>query len=197
MLMRGRSLSYWLRRALATGLLSVGWQQGALTLFRQMLRLAPHDLHASGSAAHLLGQQGLRSEAIALLQAALAVHTSYAATWFNLAYLLEASGRVDESESAFRSALALEPTMDRAWYGLAMVLVREERLDEAVQALEETTRLQPLSPYGWYQLGRVHARRGQTDLALKVIHQLRGFEPRVAARLAEETGLAIAVVGQP
>lgn len=184
-----RGATYWALRVLAKGVLVLGWPWGALQVFTRMLRLVPRDLHASGSAAHLLGQMGRRTQAISILKDAVAVHEDHAATWFNLAYLLEADGRVKQSEPAFRAALALDPTMDRAWYGLALVLMREDRLDEAVQALKETTRLQPLSPYGWYQLGIVHARQGQSDNVLKVVHHLRGFEPRVAARLAQECGL--------
>ncbi len=192
-----KSAGYWWRRLLATGLLAMGWPQGALFFYMQMLRLIPHELHASGSAAHVLAQLGRRAEAIHLLETAVAVHPGDAASWFNLAYLLEAQGRTQDSEPAFRAALALEPDMDRAWYGLAILLMREDRLAEAVLALEETTRLQPLSPYGWYQLAKVHVRGGQEQLALKVIRHLRGFEPRVAARLAEETGLTAALAGRP
>lgn len=191
-----RGAAYWALRFLAKGVLLLGWPWGALAVFKSMLRSVPRDLHASGSAAHLLGQMGRRAEAIALLKDAVAAHADHAATWFNLAYLLEADGREDQSEPAFRSALVLDPAMDRAWYGLALVLMREDRLDEAVHALEETTRLQPLSPYGWYQLGMVHARQGQSDSVLRVIRHLRGFEPRVAARLAQECGLD-SLAGRP
>lgn len=192
----GKDSTYWSLRLLAKGLLVLGWQGGALHLFQHMLRRAPCDLHASASAAHLLGQTGRRAEAISLLQRAVSVHAGHAATWFNLAYLLEAEGREDASEPAFRAALALDPAMDRAWYGLSLVMMREDRLDEAVKALKETTRLQPLSPYGWYQLGKVHARQGEEENALTVIRHLRGFEPRVAARLAQECGLEKQLAGR-
>jgi tetratricopeptide (TPR) repeat protein len=192
-----QAASFWGWRALAAGLLALGWQSGALAAYRQMLRLAPCDLHASSSAAHILGQMGRRREAIRILERALEVHASHATSWFDLAYLLESEGRLTESEPAFRSAVALDPAMDRACYGLALVLMREDRLEEAVLALEQTTRLQPLSPYGWFQLGKVHARRGDDDSVLKVIHHLRGFEPQVAGRLAQECGLGQLSASQP
>lgn len=185
----GRGLLYWSWRALATSLLALGWQGGALAALQKILSLFPCDLHASASAAHILGQTGGRPEAIRILERALAVHAGHAASWFNLAYLLEAEGRLTDSEPAFRSAVALDPAMDRAWYGLGLLLMREDRLGEAVQALEQTTRLQPLSPYGWFQLGKVHARRKDDESVLRVIRHLRGFEPQVAKRLAQECGL--------
>ena len=88
----------------------------------------------------------------------------------------------------------LDPKLDRAWYGLGLALIRLKRLDEAVQALKRNTELQPMSPYGWYQLARVHVDRQQPDEAAKIIRHLEGFEPKVAAQLARETGL---LAGQP
>ena len=56
--------------------------------------------------------------------------------------------------------------------------------------LRRNTELQPMSPYGWYQLARVHIDRQQPDEARKIIRHLKGFEPKVAAQLERETGLA-------
>ena len=95
-----------------------------------------------------------------------------------------------EAEAAFRRALALDPKLDRAWYGLGLALIRQGRLDEAVAALKRNTELQPMSPYGWYQLARVHMDRQQPEEARKIIRHLKGFEPKVAAQLERETGLA-------
>ena len=70
------------------------------------------------------------------------------------------------------------------------MLIRLGRLNEAVTALKRTTELQPMSPYGWYQLARVHIDRQQPDEARKIIRHLKKFEPKVAAQLERETGLA-------
>jgi hypothetical protein len=47
-----------------------------------------------------------------------------------------------------------------------------------------------MSPYGWYQMARVHINLGQADKARDVITHLNGFEPKVAAQLERETGIA-------
>ena len=57
-------------------------------------------------------------------------------------------------------------------------------------ALKRNTELQPMSPYGWYQLARVHMDRHEPEEARKIIRHLQGFEPKVAAQLQRETGLA-------
>lgn len=163
----------------------------ALQVLGRMQQRWPQDPYVLASRAHLYAQAGRRDLAIADAQALVAAHpTVSAANWFNLAYLLEADDRLDEAESAFRQAVALDDKLDRAWYGLGLTLIRLGRHDEAVKALERNTKLQPMSPYGWYQLARVHMDRQEPDKALKIIRHLKGFEPKVAAQLERETGLA-------
>lgn len=176
----------------AMGLLVVGRREDALERFSAMLRRWPNDAYALASRAHLQAQAGRRGEALADLGALLAHHPGRsAADWFNLAFLLDEDGRLDEAEAAFRRAVELDPKLDRAWYGLGLVLIRLQRLDEAVAALERNTELQPMSPYGWYQLARVQMDRRQPDEARKILRHLNGFEPKVAAQLSRETGLAV------
>ena len=185
------NLAHTLHRLRAMALLTVGMRASAEDVFTQMLTRWPDDAYALASRAHLRAELGRRSQAIADQQRLVVVHPSRsAADWFNLAYLLEEAGRSGEAEPAFRQAVALDPKLDRAWYGLGLVLIRQQRLPEAVAALKRNTELQPMSPYGWYQLARIHVDRQEPDEARKIIRHLKGFEPKVAAQLERETGLA-------
>jgi tetratricopeptide (TPR) repeat protein len=188
--MSRRGLAYrWLKwRAIA--LLTLGRSAAAEDEFDEMVRRWPDDAYARSSRAHLRAQAGRRSQAIADMEQVSAQPDANAAHWFNLAYLLDEAERYAEAEPAFRRALELDPKLDRAWYGLGLVLIRLQRLDEAVAALERNTKLQPMSPYAWYQLARVQVDRAQPDEARKIIRHLKGFEPKVAAQLERETGLA-------
>lgn len=157
-----------------------------------MVASYPDDPYARNSRAHLRAQAAQQEAAIDDYRYLLERHPQYsAAAWFNLGYLLEAKARYDEAEHAFRRAVELDPKLDRAWYGLGLVLIRAHRFDEAVQALKRNTELQPMSPYGWYQLARVHMDRHEPEEAAKIIRHLKGFEPKVAAQLERETGLAV------
>jgi tetratricopeptide (TPR) repeat protein len=180
----------WLKwRAMAA--LVIGRNAAAEAVFDEMIRRWPTDAYALASRAHLQAQAGRRDAAIADAQAVVAAHPQRsAADWFNLAFLLDEAGRPDEAEPAFRRALELDPKLDRAWYGLGLSLIRMQRYDEAVAALKRNTELQPMSPYGWYQLARVHVDRQHPEEAEKIIRHLEGFEPKVAAQLKRETGLA-------
>lgn len=185
---------FWARqglRTLAMGWLLVGRNERAAAVFTQMLQRWPGDAYALSSRSHVSAQAGRLGDAIADAQALVDLHPQRsAADWFNLAFLLEQEGRLEEAERAFARALELDPKLDRAWYGMGLVLIRLGRFEEAVAALKRNTELQPMSPYGWYQLARVHVDRREPDEARRIIRHLKGFEPKVAAQLERETGLA-------
>lgn len=171
--------------------LTIGQTDRAMAVFDAMLVRWPGDGYALASRAHLHAQAGRRRAAIADAQALVQAHpTRSAADWFNLGYLLEQDARTEDAIEAFRRAVALDPKLDRAWYGLGLALIRAGQAEEAAAALEHNTRLQPMSPYGWYQLARLHADRARPEEAVKIIRHLKGFEPKVAAQLERETGLA-------
>jgi tetratricopeptide (TPR) repeat protein len=188
---RGR-LVYWQLKFQALALLVLGRREAALVVFSAMLSRWPDDAYALASRAHLHAQLGKREQALTDAHALTRAHPKRsAADWFNLAYLLDEAGRHAEAEPAFRRAVEIDPKLDRAWYGLGLLLIRLQRFDEAITALERNTELQPMSPYGWYQLARVHVDRHEPEAARKIIRHLKGFEPKVAAQLERETGLAV------
>lgn len=189
--MSGFVLGYWLMKLHAIALLVLGRDRAAENAFCEMLERWPQDAYALASRAHVRAQLGQRDAAIAdAQQLVLLCPRRSAADWFNLAFLLEAAGRLDEAENAFRQAVAMDPKLDRAWYGLGLTLIGMRRFDEAIAALKRNTELQPMSPYGWYQLARAHVDRHEPEEARRIIRHLHGFEPKFAAQLEQETGLA-------
>jgi len=187
----GERIDYWLLRLQAITWLVIARPAPAEKAFNTMLARWPGDAYALASRAHLLAQAKRLDEALADARALVAAHPKRSAgDWFNLAYLLEATDQLREAEAAFRHVVEMDPELDRAWYGLGLTLIRQKRFDEAVNALKRNTELQPMSPYGWYQLARVHIDRHEPEEARKIIRHLKGFEPKVAAQLERETGLA-------
>lgn len=186
------SLPYLLHKAQVLVQLVLGRPRRAESLLDAMLQRWPGDAYALASRSHLRHQRQDRDGALADAQALVQAHPQRsAADWFNLAYMLDAAGLPEAALPAFEHALVLNPKLDRAWYGMGLVLIRLQRLDEAVAALRRNTELQPMSPYGWYQLARVHMERQQPEEARRILAHLQGFEPKVAAQLARETGLAV------
>jgi tetratricopeptide (TPR) repeat protein len=183
---------YFLLKWHAWVVLALGKRSVALTLFDQMLTLAPNDDYALASRAHLRAISGDHALAIADYHDLLRAHPQNATAWFNLGFLQEECEQWDAAEQSFLRATENDPSLDRAWYGLGLVRIRLRRYDDAVAALKRNTELQPMSPYGWYQLARVHVDRREPDEAVKIIRHLQAFEPRVAAQLERETGLQAA-----
>ena len=175
----------------AMAMLTVGRRRAAVSVFDAMLRRWPDDAYALASRAHLLAEAGENALALSDAERLLERHPDRkAADWFNLGFLRDRMGKHPEAEAAFRRAVALDPKLDRAWYGLGLSLIRQGRLEDAIDALKRNTELQPMSPFGWYQLARVHADRSEPEKARRIIAHLRRFEPKVAAQLERETGLA-------
>jgi predicted Zn-dependent protease len=183
--------AYWRLRLQALAWLLVGQADRAEAVFGDMLARWPANAYALASRAHVRAQAGRHGEALVDAQALVNAHPRRSAgDWFNLAFLLEHLKQPAQAEAAFRQAVALDPELDRAWYGLGLALIQQHRFEEAVAALKRNTELQPMSPYGWYQLARVHMDRHEPDEARKIIRHLHGFEPKVAAQLERETGIA-------
>ena len=156
-----------------------------------MLQRWPNDAYALASRAHLHAETG--ASALALADAERLVEripSEAPPTGSTSASCAMRWNSTRRAEAAFRRALALDPKLDRAWYGLGLSLIRQGRLDDAVDALKRNTELQPMSPFGWYQLARVHVDRSEPEKARRIIAHLQRFEPKVAAQLERETGLA-------
>jgi tetratricopeptide (TPR) repeat protein len=178
-------------RLYAMSLLFAGRQAAAETVFDRMLARWPDDAYALSSRSFVRAQLGRQEAAIDDARRLVSAHPERSAgDWFNLGFLQEAANHLDEASDAFRQAVSLDPKLDRAWYGLGLALIRQGRFEEAATALKRNVELQPMSPYGWYQLARVHMDRHEPEEARKIIRHLQGFEPKVAAQLQRETGLA-------
>ncbi len=178
-----------LLRAAVWLLLLLGLRALALQVLQTMRAQAPQDGFALATRAHLLAQSSA-PEALRLAAADLRqlcqLQPDQAGAAFNLGYVLEKLGDWPEAERAMARAVALDPKLDRAWYGLGLVRLQMGQIPSAIEAFKRNTELQPLSPYGWTQLARAHHSQQQPQEAQRIVEHLRGFEPQVAAALAQE-----------
>lgn len=191
-----QNFGYLLLKAQALVLLLLRKHPQALSRFDRMLALLPTDRYALASRAHALVQLGRLDESIVSLQQLTRLSGSPAqqgAVWFNLGYVLQQNGRHADACPAFENAVGHCPGMDQAWYGLALALIEQGKLREARRALKKTTTLQPMAPHGWYRLAQVDLALGAPEKALQVADHLHQFEPKVAAQLKRDIGLALSL----
>lgn len=160
--------------------------------YREWLTRDPADAAIRESLAFSLAQTGNADAALAELNTVIAASPGRASAWFNRGFLHDQAGRPTEAEADFRRAVELDEKLDRAWYGLALVLIGQQRLEEAIPPLKKNIKLQPMSPYGFYQLARVYFDLGNTAEVRKIIRHLKGFEPKVATQLEQETKITVA-----
>lgn len=184
-----RALDCWFYHTMAICCLLVKREAMAIEYWERLRTLEPTNAKILSSIAHAKAELGLNREAVALLQGALELDAAQPGTWFNLGYLLQEIGDDEEAIRALRRATELDAKLDRAWYGLGLSLIKCGKIDEGVAALKRNTELQPMSPYGWYQLAHAYLRQGERDKAERVILRLAKFEPKVALKLEQETGI--------
>lgn len=182
-------LSVWFWRQIATWALIFKRVDMAIEFWAKIHAARPRDPRPLSTLAHLHAEKGRRSEAVALLEQAIELDPSVAASWFNLGFLLQADEQHERALAAFDQAITLDAKLDRAHYGRALSLIKLDRREEAIPALQRNIELQPMSPYGFYQLAHVQHRLGRTEEAEKTIRHLAGFEPQVARQLERETGI--------
>ncbi len=161
----------------------------ALEYWLRLRALKPNDAKIIAIIAFIRAGHGQKQEAATLIRQAIALDPDQPAYWFNLGYLLQEMEDHAEAIQAFRRVLALNEKMDASWYGMAISQVKLGLLDEAVASLKRNTEMQPMSPYGWYQLAHTYFRMGKMEDAEKVVRKLAGFEPKVALKLEQETGI--------
>jgi len=106
---------------------------------------------------------------------------------FNLGFVRERAGQHEAAIAAFREAVRLQPSVDRAWFGFGLSLAALGRHAEAAEALKEAARLQPMNPHAWYALGMAYHTLGRHDKVAQVVERLRGFDPKMTARLEQDT----------
>jgi tetratricopeptide (TPR) repeat protein len=168
-----------------------GAERVAQRWYEALEKEMPDDPQVLAAIGYLYAQQGRKREALARFDRIAAMSPRDAEANFNRGFLLQSLNDHQAAITAFERALEANSDHDRALYGLAISLISLKRLDEAVAPLERNTKLQPMSPYGWYQLGRVQHDRGKREKVEAIIAHLSKFEPKVAAQLARETGVAM------
>ncbi|MEY3672995.1 MAG: hypothetical protein RI904_2652 [Pseudomonadota bacterium] len=170
--------------------IALGQQERALATLEQMLTQFPCDAYALAQTAQLKAKRGDALGAISDYELLLQQPGAHDDVWITLGTLYFQNDVLDRAEVCFRTATTLGIEQEHAWYGLGVCLMRQGRLDEAVHALERTTRVEPTNPEAWVQLARIHVDRQAPDETKKIIKHLKEFEPKYAAQLERETGLA-------
>jgi len=103
---------------------------------------------------------------LALLNQAIALDPTYAATYSQLAKLYYSAGEIDKASDAIGHALAREPYHPEYLYVQGKILERQSRLDEALAAFQESARVNPKESDAYFEMGAIYQQRGDRTRAL-------------------------------
>ncbi len=200
--MLGRSL----RHKLGTALFLSGDLPGAVTQFRETVRLAPSGGHDETAAkAHyslgvLMASAGMGSQAIEHLQSAASYNPNYVEALVALGDALRRAGRVGDSLLRYQEALQVNPRSTEARLGYGIGLVRLQRYREARAWLEEAAASRPDALDIKHALARIlvaapddQVRDGMRGLSLT--QQILSSAPERTTALGETFAMGLAETG--
>jgi tetratricopeptide (TPR) repeat protein len=147
-----------------------GWLDKAEHLYREILKVAPHNFDAL----HLLGlirqQRGESQDALLLIDSALAILPDSAPALSNRGAVLQSVGRYNDALASFDKSIALVPDNIDAHSNRGNVLYSLGRYEESLAALDLARTLAPNHP-------ETLSRRGLALLALdRAAEALRDFD---------------------
>jgi tetratricopeptide (TPR) repeat protein len=103
---------------------------------------------------------------LALLNQALALDPTYAATYSQLAKLYYSAGEIDKASEEIAQALAREPYHPEYLYVRGKILERQSKLDDALAAFQESARVNPKESDAYFEMGAIYQQRGDRASAL-------------------------------
>jgi tetratricopeptide (TPR) repeat protein len=165
----------------------------AYEYWHKMLADKPDDPYVLSMIAHQKALENKDAEAIKTYEKVLALSPNDAAATFNYAFLVQKVGDHDNAVKAFKRALEADPKLDRAWFGQGLSHAAKGEDEEAIACFKKTNSLQPMSPHGYYELAKAQHRQNDLNACEKTMRKVKGFDPKVAAQLEDETGIQIGV----
>ena len=188
-----QAIRTWYLTQIATLALLFKQRDMALTYYNKILAEQPNHTLTISRVAFLHHEAGDRARAIADFERVVAVNPKDANSWFNLGYLRQEVEAHAAAIDAFDHAVTLNDAHDRGWYGKALSLIALGQHADAVAPLKKNVTLQPMSPYGHMELARVYFKLGDLERCEKRMHRLKGFDPKSAALLEDETGIRVGI----
>lgn len=95
-----------------------------------------------------------------LLNQAVAMDPTYAATYSQLAKLYYSAGDIEKASDAIAQALAREPYHPEYLYVQGKILEKQSKLDDALAAFQKTTLVNPKESDAYFEMGEIYQRRG-------------------------------------
>jgi tetratricopeptide (TPR) repeat protein len=103
---------------------------------------------------------------LVLLNQAITLDPTYAATYSQLAKVYYSAGEIDKASDAIGQALACEPYHPEYLYVQGKILEKQLKLDDALAAFQESARVNPKESDSYFEMGAIYQQRGDRSNAL-------------------------------
>ena len=168
-----RALAY---RHLGVAFSELGFNDDALTAFRQAIKIEPDDVKAWCNLGSLYGHCRHYADAILAYRQAIKLKPDLADGWFDLANAYGDSGSVVDAIAAYRQAIKIKQNYAEAWYNLGLVYGKSGHIEEAIATFQQAIKIKPAFAEAWYNLGiayRSAGRQSEADAAFKRVRELK------------------------
>ena len=149
----------------------------AAELYRQAIAMDQRNFHARYLLAALHYQQQHLPEAMAQIDAALAVNPNAPEAVMLSGMLLKASGRAQEAVARLEKAVALNPRYGEGWHNLGTTLLDMGRAGDALTAFDKLVVLEPRSEGAHYNRGLALQALERAQDALACYRQALSIRP--------------------
>ncbi len=114
---------------------------------------------------------------LTLLNQAIAMDSTYAASYSQLAKLYYSAGDIEKASDAIAQALAREPYHPEYLYVQGKILERQSRLDDALAAFQRSTLVNPKESDAFFEIGAIYQQRGDRPSALAAYKKALDISP--------------------
>lgn len=143
----------------------------AIDSYREIINRFPLETEAYWRLARLLGGEGKREEAIAVLKEGMLVDPQSRDIFNNLGILLSGLGRHGEAISAHERFVALAPNEPNSYDSLGLSYQWSGNYDQAIANFEAALRIDPKFEIALIHLANARIRLGQYGSAIELIHR--------------------------
>lgn len=152
----------------------------ALELCQAWMQRQSHQALPYKRAAYVMRKQGCLTEALTLLDRALALTPKDVDAWLEMADVYEAQGDWAKAVAVARQAVAADPRHTQAHVSLGHCLNRIGDFHAAYDAFSQAVTLDPKNAVAWYDLGTVSLKIGRADQAITFFQKAVEIDPHFA-----------------
>ena len=154
--------------------------EGALKIYKGIVKLKPDYVEAYYNIGIVLGHQGKQDEAMEAFHMALTLKPEFAEAYSGIGITLRNQDKLNEAIDAFHKALAVKPDFAEAYINIGNTLAQQEKLDEAINAYSKALLIRSDYAEAHYNMGNALKEQNKLDKAIDTYQKALALKPNFA-----------------